>query len=259
MRRVTQLLYLVSLANLSFCFVQLVQQKNFIDKHILKMGWNDTWDDILAGGNPRWKVVCEQAHAKALDNFQSHVKTEPTQTSVLCPLAGDDPFVYLLFKNGYSVTTIDLVPAAVEEMKKQFGNEATWTKDEKDNTIIWSHYSGRATLLVGDALQHRPELVNKFDAVYDKDSFGALSKEMRNGYCKRMGEYLKVGGIVYLECKLRDNHDEVKHIGPPFSLLTEDIMEETSYGTSFEHIKALGAVYDLSMALQQTGHILVRK
>jgi len=223
------------------------------------MGWNDTWNDIISGGNPRWKVTNTEAHSKAFNHFQNHVKTEPTQTSVLCPLAGDDPFVYLLFKNGYSVTTIDLVPAAVEEMKKQFGCDAVWTKNEKDNTITWSHDSGRANLMVGDALQQRPELTNAFDAVYDKDSFGALQKEMRKGYCIRIAEYVKRGGTVYLECKLRDNHEESKNQGPPFSLIKKDIMEETSFGNSFVYIKSLESVYDLSMPMHQTGHILVRK
>ena len=223
------------------------------------MGWSETWSDILAGGNQRWKVTCPESHSKALQNFQQCVNQDPAETSVLCPLAGDDPFVYLLFQNGYSVTTIDLVSAAVEEMKKQFGTEAIWTQQIKDNTVIWSHHTGRATLMVGDALQHRSELVNRFDAVYDKDCFGALQKEIRNGYCTRIGEYLKPGGKVYLECKLRDNHEESKDIGPPFSLKAQDIMEETSFGNSFDHVEALGTIYDIAMSMQQTGHSLVRK
>ncbi|GFH54257.1 S-adenosyl-L-methionine-dependent methyltransferase [Chaetoceros tenuissimus] len=223
------------------------------------MGWSDTWNDIISGGNPRWKVTNTDAHEKALAIFKQYVGGDPKDTSIFVPLAGDDPMVKILFDNGYSLTTIDLVPAAVEEMKKQFGSEADWTKEEKDNTIIWSHESGRVKLMIGDVLQRRPELENNFDAVYDKDSFGALQKDMRKGYCTRISEYVKSGGTVYLECKLRDNHEESKHMGPPFSLLAEDIMDETSYGNSFEHVKALGAVYDISMPMQQTGHILRRK
>lgn len=82
---------------------------------------------------------------------------------------------------------------------------------------------------------------------------------MRKGYCTRIAEYVKKGGTVYLECKLRDNHEESKNQGPPFSLMKEDIMEETSFGNSFVYIKSLESVYDLSMPMQQTGHILVRK
>eukprot|EP00558_Chaetoceros_sp_UNC1202_P001293 CAMPEP_0197261344 /NCGR_PEP_ID=MMETSP1429-20130617/84497_1 /TAXON_ID=49237 /ORGANISM="Chaetoceros sp., Strain UNC1202" /LENGTH=238 /DNA_ID=CAMNT_0042725607 /DNA_START=108 /DNA_END=824 /DNA_ORIENTATION=- len=236
-------------------------------------GWNDTWSDILNGGNPRWKVTDEKCHEKALSHFQSFVSTTDTSSSsadisVLCPLAGDDPFVYLLWIMGYSVTTIDLVPDAVEAMKVQFGGSPNdWSKvkpdDEKDESVYWSHVSGRATLVVGDALQHRSTWVNRFDAVYDKDSFGALGVQMRKGFCTRMGEYVKSGGMVYLECKLKDNHEEVKGQGPPHSLKKEDLMEATSYGDAFDHVEELGAVYDLpgpmGSTMKQTGHIMKRK
>lgn len=161
------------------------------------------------------------------------------------------------------MTTIDLVPAAVEAMKGQFGsNSDEWSNEEADGTVVWRHDSGRATLIVGDALQRRPELMSTFDAVYDKDSFGALGKEMRTGFCTRIAEYTKKGGILYIECKLKPNHDDVKDIGPPFSLKGEDLMEESNYGATFDYVEGLGPVYDLNMnmgAMQQTGHILRRK
>ncbi len=226
----------------------------------INMGWSDTWSDILSGGNPRWKVTCSESHAKALGQLQQHVKGPPSTISILCPLAGDDPFVHLLFEKGYTVTTIDLVPAAVEAMKDHFG-DCTWTKDESDGdgSVVWKHESGRATLIVGDALQKRQNLNKKFDAIYDKDSFGALDKTMRNSFCTRMAEYTKKGAIVYLECKLSPNHDEVKHMGPPFSLKQEELMEDSNYGASFEYVNGLGSVYEISMSMEQTGHILTRK
>lgn len=235
------------------------------------MGWSDTWNDILSGGNTRWKITCDEAHKKALEHFQRHVPAPTTSvgaedadavvTSVFCPLAGDDPMVYNLWKEGYSVTTIDLVPAAVEAMRKQF-QEGSWTEavDAKGTTTIWTHDSGRATLYVGDALQSRPELKNKFDAVYDKDSFGALNVEMRDGYCSRIAEYCKSGAKIYLEVKLKDNHEQVKDVGPPFSLKKDQLMEESNYGTNFEYVESLGSVYDITIpSAQQTGHILEKK
>jgi len=228
------------------------------------MGWADTWSDILSGGNPRWKVTDIESHQKALSHFQRFVKGVPSsEVNVLCPLAGDDPFVHLLWRLGYSVTTIDLVPPAVEAMKRQFGSDTeSWTKEEgTGGTVIWKHDSGRATLMVGDALQRRPELSGKFDAVYDKDSFGALGKEMRAPFCSRMAEYTKKNGIIYLECKLKDGHEEILDVGPPYSLKGENLMEESNYGACFEYVEDLGIVYPLDMppTIQQTGHILRRK
>lgn len=243
----------------------LLVKHPFQKKHVknfttIKMGWSDTWNDILSGGNQRWKVTDSKSHEKAFSHFQTHVESNPSETSVLCPLAGDDPFVHLLFQKGFSVTTIDLVPAAVEALKEQFG-ECSWTKEESssDSSVTWKHESGRATLIVGDALQKRPQLVGKFDAVYDKDSFGAIDKQIRNTFCKRMAEFTKQGAVIYLECKVRENHDEAKNLGPPFSLKKDDLMEVSNYGECFEYVQGLGTVYEITMPMEQTGHILVRK
>ena len=230
-------------------------------------GWANTWNDILNGGNPRWKITCEESHEKAYGHFQKHVlKEEKTSEdgtknlSVLCPLAGDDPFVRLLFRKGYAVTTIDLVAEAVEEMRKGFGDDdGAWTREETDGDVIWTHQSGRATLIVGDALKKRPNLNNSFDAVYDKDSFGALRADLREPFCERISDYTKDNAIVYIECKLKKKHDNV---GPPFSLRKDDLMEASNYGDSFEYVEGLGPVYELtgpmSAVMQQTGHVLRR-
>jgi len=194
-------------------------------------------------------------------------------------LAGDDPFVHLLYTKGYSVTAIDLVPEALEAMRQQFidkekeddnnDNDGAiiWTKKESsddDGDIVWIHTSGRVTLIVGDVLKKRPNLHNSFDAVYDKDSFGALSKELRNPFCERMAEYTKENGIVYLECKLKKGMAAVGYVdnsGPPFSLQKDDLMEDDNYGGSkFEYVEGLGPVYNINNAMmQQTGHVFRRK
>lgn len=239
--------------------------KGNISRSKLSMGWSETWADIIGGGNPRWKVTDSRSHQDALSHFQAYVKTEPSEVSVLCPLAGDDPFIFLLWKCGYSVTTIDLVPDAVDALKEHFTTSDStgaevWTKEEKDGTIIYTHNSGRATLMVGDALQKRTHLTNTFDAVYDKDSFGALAKPLRSSFCKRISEYSKPGGIIYLECKLKDNHESVKDIGPPYSLTEMELMDSGNYGAEFEYVKGLGNVYNIGLAgMNQTGHILRKR
>ena len=235
-------------------------------------GWSSTWSDILNGGNPRWKITCGESHEKAYAHFQKHVlngdienNDDTKNLSVLCPLAGDDPFVRLLYRKGFSVTAIDLVAEAVEEMRKGFGDDGhdAWKKEESDGDVIWTHKSGRATLVVGDALKKRPKLNNSFDAVYDKDSFGALSKVLRKPFCERISEYTKDSAVVYLECKLKKGLVGVDNAGPPFSLRKEDLMDSDNYGGSkFEYVEGLGPVYELpgpmNAVMQQTGHVLRR-
>lgn len=229
------------------------------------MSWAESWDDIHKGGNPRWRVTDARAHEKALSHFTRHLeesqvdKTVDGPLRVFCPLAGDDAFVHLLWKQGHSVVSIDLVPSAVAAMRSQFDGD--WAKEERDDgTVVWKHESGRATLYQGDALQSRSELIKSFDAAYDKDSFGALDVSMRTLFCKRIAEYTKDGSIVYIEVKLKDNHDEVKDVGPPYSLKEKDLMEKDNYGEAFDYVEALGFVYDLARpGISQTGHVMKRK
>jgi hypothetical protein len=112
-------------------------------------------------------------------------------------------------------------------------------------------------LYVGDVLQKRPELNEQFDAVYDKDAFGALTLDMRQSYCQRLAEYCKLGGIVYTEVK---NKESGKEFGPPYHVEKSDLMETTSFGAAFDHVKDLGEVYTIDLpGMKQTGHILKRK
>lgn len=231
-------------------------------------GWSSTWKDILDGGSPRWKITSGESHEKAYAHFQRYVlkgeENEIRSKNVFCPLAGDDPFVRMLFQKGYNVTAIDLVSDAIDAMRQSFGDDdSAWTRKESDGDIVWTHNSGRATLIVGDALKKRSYLNNSFDAVYDKDSFGALQKEMRSPFCDRIADYTKENATVYLECKLKDGMKGADNSGPPFSLREEDLMEANNYGDSkFQYVEGLGPVYDLpgnmNSFMKQTGHILRR-
>lgn len=225
------------------------------------MTWANTWDNILSGGPPRWKVDDLAVKQQALARLQEFT-TSSESLKILCPLAGDDPFVAHAWKAGHDVTAIDLVPAAVQAMRRQFGgsdqDDWTCTEIQDDTTVVWRHKSGRATLYVGDMMQKRPELNQAFDAVYDKDSFGALPLDLRKRYCARVAEYCKPNAIVYTEVKHKDGG---RAAGPPFHVEKQDLMESTSFGTDFEHLIDLGEVYalpDLS-GMKQTGHILKRK
>ena len=108
-------------------------------------------------------------------------------------------------------------------------------------------------------MQKRPELNAQFDAVYDKDSFGALPLELRASYCERLSEYCKPSAVVYAEVKFMQGGKQAG--GPPFHVEKEDLMEATSFGIHFEHVAALGEVYALPNipSATQTGHILRRR
>ena len=220
------------------------------------MGWSETWSDILAGGSKRWKVDDIEAKETALSHITDAVSSSDKPLRILCPLAGDDPFVHHAWSQGHDVTAIDIVPEALAVMRCQFGDNQDWSSTSQDGGgVIWKHKSGRAVLYEGDMLMKRPELHSSFDVVYDKDSFGALNLEMRRPYCQRLSEFVKDDGVVYVEVK---NKESGRDSGPPFHVEKDDLMAETSYGAAFEYVKSLGEVYQLTFNMHQMGHILRR-
>lgn len=219
------------------------------------MGWSTTWKDILDGGSKRWKVDDMEAKKIALKHITDNTSTSPLK--ILCPLAGDDPFVFHAWSEGHDVTAIDLVSEALAAMRLQFGSADSWTSSTKDDEgLIWKHESGRVTLYEGDMLLKRTELENSFDAIYDKDSFGALTKDLRPSFCERLSDYAKDDATLYIEVK---NKASGREYGPPFHVEKADLMESISFRPYFNHMTSLGELYSLPMpGMQQTGHILKR-
>lgn len=218
------------------------------------MTWKATWQDILNGGAHRWKVDDISAKQKALDHILDH--TESNSLKILCPLAGDDRFVHYAWSQGHDVTAIDIVPEALEAMRCQFGDAEDWSSSTTDEGVVWKHKSGRAILYEGDITIKRGALINQFDAIYDKDSFGALNLNVRSIFCERLSDYIKDNGTLYIEVK---NKNSGRDQGPPFHVEKEDLMEPSNFGKCFEHIISLGEVYQLNMPTAiQTGHVLRR-
>lgn len=238
------------------------------------MTWASTWKDILRGGSSRWKVDDVGVKQQALNYIVGHHSSSssldspsnskfPTALHILCPLAGDDPFVFNAWQEGHSVTSIDIVPEAVAAMRQQFGDEANhdddWEAHKSGSTVVWRHKSGRATLYEGDMFAGRPELEQKFDAVYDKDSFGALDIDMRSKFCDRLTAYTKKDAVIYMEVKNKGENSPGRFSGPPYHLEKDDLMNIDYFGRHFDHVADLGKVYELGMdGMTQTGHILRR-
>eukprot|EP00804_Cyclotella_cryptica_P013374 CCRYP_005133-RA/>CCRYP_005133-RA protein AED:0.44 eAED:0.42 QI:0/-1/0/1/-1/1/1/0/258 len=227
----------------------------------LSMTWKATWQDILNGGPRRWKVDDITAKQIALSHILEHSVapsgTTPSNLRILCPLAGDDTFVHYAWSQGHEVTAIDIVPEALEAMRLQFGAHEDWTSSLTDEGTLWKHKSGRASLYEGDMMMKRNSLLNYFHAVYDKDSFGALTLDLRSKYCERLSDYVKDNGTLYVEVKNKTTGRDEQ--GPPFHVEKQDLMEPSSFGKCFEHVVSLGEVYKLDRPTAiQTGHVLRR-
>jgi hypothetical protein len=282
---------------IAFPFLIVIISADIASSFVIMASWAKAWTDIMNGGSKRWKVDDIDAKRCALSRIVEYHRrrdgdggTNPPATKevdgdvdddvnrrmlrILCPLAGDDPFVHYAWSLGHDVTAMDIVPDALGIMRGMFGDdEDDWSSSSLAGTaasgggnnddvidgatVVWKHKSGRATLLEGDALTFRPGLANAFDAVYDKDSFGALSIHDRRMFCERVSEYVKDGGVLYVEVKNKDGGRDSG--GPPYHVEMEDLMEPDNFGTSFEYVRYLGEVYALNVdGMKQTGHVLRR-
>ena len=227
--------------------------------------WVNAWDDIQNGGNKRWIVDDVSLKQKALGHITRNFSKKDnrlTSLSIFCPLAGDDTFLYHAWDQGHSVVGIDLVPAAVSAMRKQFGPDDTdWTRHDSDGSmVVWKHNSGRVTLINADAFTMMNELVGSFDAVYDKDSFGAIPQDLRSNYCKLIAAYLKTDGVIYCEAVTKSDSCSHRHEGPPYHIGQDELMDPQNYGEQFNYVEILGVVYDIQdEEMDQVGHILKRK
>ena len=250
---------------------------SYAQSFVIMASWAATWTDILNGGSKRWKVDDVNAKSAALAHIVRHHGRRDDDDDddndddddgrppmrILCPLAGDDPFVHYAWSQGHDVTAIDIVPDALGVVRGMFGREDDaddddWSSSEGGNVgTVWKHKSGRATLVEGDILTKRPEMLRSFDAVYDKDSFGALALGDRPGFCARISEFIKDGGTLYVEVKCKEQGRGSG--GPPYHVEKEDLMEPTNFGGCFEYVCSLGEVYSLNMrGMRQTGHVLRR-
>jgi hypothetical protein len=239
---------------------------SYAQSFVIMASWAETWADILNGGSKRWKVDDVEAKRAALAHIVRHHGRDADDgrpMHILCPLAGDDPFVHYAWSQGHDVTAIDIVPDALRVMRCMFGRDADdgWSSEGDGSSgnsgTIWKHKSGRATLVEGDVLAKRPELLRSFDALYDKDSFGALALGDRPQFCARISEFIKDGGTLYVEVKLKDQGRESG--GPPYHVEKEDLMEPTNFGGYFEYVCSLGEVYSCNIpGMKQTGHVIRR-
>ena len=223
------------------------------------MTWSQTWDDILSGGNTRWKVTDKKSKQIALGHILDYTKDNVSSgkpLDILCPLSGDDAFVHYAWSCGHQVTAMEMVPSAVAAMKEQFpGNWKEEASSTPKGMTLWKHESDRAEIYQGDVFLKVPGLRSKFDAVYDKDSFGALDPSMRKAFVQRLADYLRPDGLVYTEVKFKKSAD--RSVGPPFHVEKSDLVEVFETNNLFQYESSLGEVYKIgSPMMKQTGHVL---
>eukprot|EP00013_Stygamoeba_regulata_P011159 CAMPEP_0177688034 /NCGR_PEP_ID=MMETSP0447-20121125/34448_1 /TAXON_ID=0 /ORGANISM="Stygamoeba regulata, Strain BSH-02190019" /LENGTH=236 /DNA_ID=CAMNT_0019198319 /DNA_START=61 /DNA_END=771 /DNA_ORIENTATION=- len=187
--------------------------------------WDDLWTDIVSGGNMRWKRGEAEGNYKRQFEFlhRELTKHHPDRSTFrfLVPLSGDCPFVRYAWSLGHSVCAVDLSKVALAALRAQFAEDSvSWEESQlgEDGARVWRSQDGRLEVVCCELITSEAtgQLVSGFDAVLDKDAFGALAPEVREAYVKRITPLLAPHAQVLLEGKQRREED--REAGPPFHL-----------------------------------------
>lgn len=209
--------------------------------------WSGAWASVPENEPVKWKdgesrKTYEHVYSLLVDQG---ALIEPA--AIFVPLCGDGKFLQYAHSKGNTVTGCDLVPVAIDRLKRQFQGEFAESKD-----AAGSHeYVGeRVRLVCGDILKF--QVREKANLIYDKDAFGAIPVAMRPAYLDKIVQLCQPGTHVFLEVKFKQTDQE--H-GPPFHFLRADV--EKYYGErGFVLVSYNPSVYPLSnSSMNQQGFL----
>ena len=144
------------------------------------------------------------------------------------PLCGDSPAVPLLFHESFSVTAVEYVPEAVERLKTVGFPNVKFETIERPGVIEYS--TPRIRILQQDIFTFHEK--DRFDFVYDRGAYVALSKDERAKYARIIVESLAPKGLL-LTRTAEIIGGEWK--GPPHSITLEELSEAMAPLEMLEH------------------------
>jgi len=209
-------------------------------------GFDQVFEDIQAGGAPRWKVGesvkdWETQHANILEFCRPTDEPGGGKARLIVPLCGDAAYVKYAWEQGYHVTAVEWSEVAVGALKKQFEASGvsftTATGTAGEGTVV--HESDGVRVVQSDwesfAAYALAKEADSFDVIMDKDAFGFFGPVRGKPYAAALSKLLKPKGHVYLEVKERADGSE----GPPFHIST-DMINDCFASCGVTIVKAFG-------------------
>jgi len=182
--------------------------------------WSGAWATIPENEPAKWKDGEAQKTFELVYSLLVDQGALKEPAAIFVPLCGDGKFLQHAHSKGNTVTGCDLVPLAIDRLKRQFQSSFT---EHKDALGSHEYESERVRLVCGNIL--KVQVREKVDLIYDKDAFGAIPIAMRSAYLDKIVEMCQHGTYVFLEVKFKLTDQEK---GPPFHFSRADI--ETYYG-----------------------------
>merc|ERR1712071_145075 len=175
----------------------------------------ESWDG-------KWKANKSPRHKNEINDFLathfSHVTKIKNPARILVPLCGKAVDMKWMYDSGHSVVGIE----GVEEPIIQFFTEQNleYRKEMVGNCPCYSTEDGRLKIFQSDLLLIDPEVVGKFDGVWDRGSLVAIYQEDREKYAELLKKLL-AESFSYLIATMV--YDQSQFPGPPRSVPVEEI------------------------------------
>eukprot|EP00010_Vexillifera_abyssalis_P002060 CAMPEP_0201552230 /NCGR_PEP_ID=MMETSP0173_2-20130828/14569_1 /ASSEMBLY_ACC=CAM_ASM_000268 /TAXON_ID=218659 /ORGANISM="Vexillifera sp., Strain DIVA3 564/2" /LENGTH=236 /DNA_ID=CAMNT_0047962673 /DNA_START=79 /DNA_END=786 /DNA_ORIENTATION=- len=210
--------------------------------------WNKAWSDLIESGDLKWKKsenqLVESVYPQLLKD-----KALEKNAHILFPCSGDCiliPFLYTQDEYNFSVVALELIPSAVDALKKRFPAKTEFTKEKHSWGMLHTSTDQRAKIYQVDLIkQDLASFMDKFDLIFDKDSFGAMTLDDREAYAKNMLSLMKPQSKYYFEVKHKPADSETGKVdtkqGPPFHVTNEII--ETYFGKDLKLSKDYQELY----------------
>lgn len=137
------------------------------------------------------------------------------------PLCGNSPAVRFLYDKGMSVTGLDFVQHAIDQLCAEQFSGLNFNRSSRDGG--GAYVADRITLLVNDIFRFSGD--QQFDLVYDRGAFVAISPDKQAQYAAAISAALRPGGIIFLRCA---EFIGAEFKGPPFSVGSQTVRDKFS-------------------------------
>ena len=157
--------------------------------------WNKSWDDDFTP----W-------HGEAADSwfweFSDRIFSQLGESSirVLVPLCGHSYSPKRFYEAGHSVTGVDIVPKAINELSARDFSDVEFEERELEGiagATLSARIADRLSLVVGDFFSFDDP--DGFDLIYDRAAFLALPEDLRGKYGAKLLELVKGSGLIVVK------------------------------------------------------------
>ncbi|WP_052610374.1 hypothetical protein [Bacteriovorax sp. BSW11_IV] len=169
--------------------------------------WIEAWDKGMTGFH-------QSAPNKVLTTIGPKIFNKTK--NVFVPLCGKSLDMLWLLENGHNVIGVEIAEKAVED----FFIENSLSFEIEKNEKFSIYRSKNIALYLGSFFDLTKEDLGKFD-VYDRASIVALPKEMRQKYAQHLCNLSSGDTKILMQTY---EQTQVPDVGPPFSILEDEIM-----------------------------------